>query len=410
MKNILLFFLLIQFSTAYAQDLEIFLSEDDTVLTGQFLFGDSIFVEGNCIRGNCQNDFGMFKADTTFIYEGNFLNGQANGQGTLRLHTGSFWKGTWKKGNFVEGLFFDVEDSITYEGKFVSKYDNYGKNFVADGKIKCHFQNNMIEKQFLNGQAIDQIPLTVANTRKPPVQFRETYPEPNFRNLKMIGRVGRLGVEANNFDEKIQGILLRSLRYQNITRAVERKYGLENNILLAMIMHETGGVAALPNRLNDGGIGLCHMQGIVAEKFGLNTVCTNNCMNNNKIVCRTHGLSLKKIIRQKNGNIKKLIQCDDRFNPLLNIDAAGRMLAHHKKNPLRNKTALQSAIFRYAGGHNYKKYWREVNFFLRVLDTDSRKESTKQNFERLNPHISFEEYIKAHQLQNYNYGLGSYMN
>jgi len=104
--------------------------------------------------------------------------------------------------------------------------------------------------------------------------------EPEFKNLNMLGEVKRGGV----YGQRMYGMILRSLRFKNITDKIEKKYNLPENLLLAMIMHESGGVDLLPNSSDDGGVGLIHMQPSMARKFGLNTY--KNC---DKLVCKLHG-------------------------------------------------------------------------------------------------------------------------
>lgn len=231
-------------------------------------------------------------------------------------------------------------------------------------------------------------------------------PEPEFKNLNMLGEVKRGGV----YGQRMYGMILRSLRFKNITDKVEKKYNLPENLLMAMIMNESGGVDLLPNSSDDGGIGLIHMQASMAKMFGLQTY--KDC---SKLVCREHGEELRKLIIENKSDRKKLIIYDDRFHPVLNIDAAARMLAYYMAGTQTKDTPLKSAIYGYAGKYNYQKYYDNVLIYMQKLSDSEFIEEVEKEFNDKNKKLTlnskpcnFREYINAHQEQNLNYGLGLY--
>lgn len=256
---------------------------------------------------------------------------------------------------------------------------------------------------------------------KPTLRYIDSFPELDIKNLTMIGRVGRFGVDGD------RGKLLRVLRFQNISDAVELRYNLPRNIILAMVMEESSGVDLLPNALGDGGFGLCHMQASVAREFGLSVYKNCNalvCNGTDRRSCRdgsghlfNHAHELKERIEQSKSNRRAVIGYDDRLNPLLNLDAVGRMLASFMSGPrCRDLGPLQTAIARYAGLYNYNAYWRDVQHNMAVLENRSTLASIEREFNVLNPYLNingipadFNQYIKLSQNQNYNYGLASYM-
>jgi len=235
--------------------------------------------------------------------------------------------------------------------------------------------------------------------------------EPNMTKLSMIGRVDKNGVQGSSATERLQGKLLRALRFQNITRKVEQKYGIRRNLILAMIMHETGGADLLPNGGDDGGLGLCHMQPKLATEFGLNTY--QNCRD---LRNKTHGRRLRSLIEKHKYDRKNLIQYDDRFHPILNIDAVGRMLqCYYHQTPIKGLNRWQSAIYRYAGSYNYRKYWQQVEYYRKKLNDEAQIDAVRYKFNRKNPNFeingkkgTFDKYLKAHRDQNINYGLNEY--
>jgi hypothetical protein len=180
-----------------------------------------------------------------------------------------------------------------------------------------------------------------------------------------------------------------------------------------MIMEESTGVDMLPNALDDGGIGLIHMQPALANEFSLTTY--KKC---DEMRCKDHGVKLRDIIVKNNYDRKKIIQYDDRFHPIENIDAAGRMLAYYMQyKPIKNLGPVRSAIKRYAGKWNYTKYWNHIVRNMACLESKELALKVERQFNALNQNLkingykaNFKEYIRVSQLQNYNYGLEEYIN
>jgi len=182
----------------------------------------------------------------------------------------------------------------------------------------------------------------------PRLGYKIVFPEKEFKNLTMLGKAERDGVHG----QRNYGMMLRCLRFQNITRKIEKRYGLQKNLLLAMVMQESGGIDLLPNSSDDGGLGLCHMQPSVAARFGLKIY--QDC---NDLVNKEHGKAIRELISTHKYDKKKLIAFDDRFHPILNLDAAARMLAFYASGKQYKETPAKTAIYRYAGGTNYSKYY-----------------------------------------------------
>lgn len=242
-------------------------------------------------------------------------------------------------------------------------------------------------------------------------KYKVKVKEPEMRNLRMIGKVGRFGVEGSTKTERLYGSILRALRFQNITEKLEKKYHLPQNFLLAMVIQETGGADMLLNGLDDGGAGICHMQGSTASEFGLSTY--EQC---DKLRCKEHGKELRSIISKHKYDRRKLIEYDDRFHPIYNLDAAARMLSCYKYPKVKGFTMeWSSSIYRYAGRKNYRKYWLNVRYFMKKLNDEKVINAVRKEFNSRNPNFTvngkksdFDGYIKAHQQQNINYGLNNY--
>lgn len=241
--------------------------------------------------------------------------------------------------------------------------------------------------------------------------YKEIIKEPHFKNLKMIGNIYTFGIQGKTPTIRLYGKILRTLRFQNITEKIEKKYNLPKNLLLAMIMQETGGADMLPNGKDDGGAGLCHMQPYIAHQFGLK-IYTNS----KKMRDKTLGKNLRKLIKKYNYDRKKLIKYDDRFHPIHNIDAVARMLVYYKTPKIKGfKKEWSSSIYRYAGRYNYRKYWQNINYFRKRLNDKKTIKEVEKMFNKLNTKLlingkkgNFKMYIKTHQQQNINYGLNEY--
>ncbi len=240
--------------------------------------------------------------------------------------------------------------------------------------------------------------------------FKIVFPERKLENLQLIGFETPFGVAGRNETHKLYGMILRSLRYQNITKKIEKKYGLPDNLLLAMVMQETGGVELLPNSNDDGGIGLCHMQPEAAVEFGLRTF--ENCK---ALVSKKHGKKLRKLIDEHDKKIMNLIYYDDRFHPILNLDAVGRMLSYYMGGKKLKNTKLETAIFRYAGSKNFETYYKNVTKYREKLNDSSvinnvRIEFAKRNknFKINNKKADFDDYINYCHNRNRNFGLDDY--
>ena len=236
--------------------------------------------------------------------------------------------------------------------------------------------------------------------------YHSIYKDAHMENLCMIGEVGRYGVDGD------MGKILRILRYKNIADAVESRYTwIPRGTILAMIAQEDGGADLLPNGNDDGGVGIIHMQGETAHMFGLKTF--GNCTD---MVCKTHGRELRKLIENNNGDKKRLVKFDDRFNSVLNLDAVGRMLTYYKCGAtLKGFTPVQTAICRYSGSYNYNKYYGGVQKYRKLLKNKSYLKKVESTFNGLNSSFkidgkkaNFKKYITACQKQNYNYGLEKY--
>lgn len=205
---------------------------------------------------------------------------------------------------------------------------------------------------------------TQTNFRDMPLNMQPLQaPALPYAGALLPGREDRNGISGPDY-ERYAGKVLRALRFAPITSAVEKRYFLPPGLLLCMVLQESSGQPFLPNSLDDGGIGLCHMQPMLAREFGLD--CFENA---DKLRDEEHGKKLREMVALHRHNPVVLMHADDRFNPLLNLDAAGRMMATYMAagaNPGYGGP-LRSAVARYAGRYNFPRYWQNLCFYMRLL-------------------------------------------
>lgn len=235
--------------------------------------------------------------------------------------------------------------------------------------------------------------------------------DPKIENLTLPGHETVYGADT------VEGKIVRTLQHKNITDAVESKWNLPALSTLAMVMEESTGTDLLPNAHNDGGFGLIHMQPLLAHEFGLKTYKDSHEMrythHKNKI---NPAEELAEIIASESHTRKELIGLDERLHSLYNIDAAGRMLASYMvKGPIEDLDPYETAIARYAGKYNFRKYLEDIERNRAMLADEETLRITRVKFELLNPNLlingkraGFEDYIQAMQEKNKNFGLDEY--
>jgi uncharacterized protein (TIGR02145 family) len=131
------------------------------LISGQFSFSQ-------CVEGDCNNGYGIYKWESGSKYEGNWVNGSRTGKGKYTWNDGSNYDGEfimnkhwgygrceWQSGDIYEGNFLNnimhgfgtmiYANGEIYEGNWVSGMrTGKGKQTLKDGEIK--------EGNFVNGE------------------------------------------------------------------------------------------------------------------------------------------------------------------------------------------------------------------------------------------------------------------
>lgn len=248
--------------------------------------------------------------------------------------------------------------------------------------------------------------------------------------------------------------IIRCLRWKAITDIAEEKYGIPQGLLLAMMAQEGAGDPTLPNvynrktnpqtnrveiSLSDGGLGLIHIQGANAEDYGLKVMQVVEGKSNSRSM-QDFELGKKLIdTYQQNLPLDSLCKLDERWNPVLAVDAAARFL-RSKYNPKDGKDARILALGRYSG-RKWTDYASKVINYWVIIDqhiqwpgytaipsfsagvesvVEQAKIKQQNSIKNLNEIIknikikidhkewNYEDYLNYNAEQSRNYGLDAY--
>jgi len=229
--------------------------------------------------------------------------------------------------------------------------------------------------------------------------------EPNLRAVVSFDR--------NSEEGKIQ----RCMRWKNITDAVQVRYGAPSNILLGMIAQESYGDPTEPNQLGDGGLGLVHMQPKASADYGLDRIT-----NSKKLRDFEQGRKIIEALKEEKADLKDLIKYDDRWHPIINIDAAARMMCDYFEEGIRRRNGrIQShdwdvALEIYSGRPHWQ-YGRHVRRIADRINSPTTMRNLARRFNAQNAKtivqgapLTFDRYIQLFAEQNRNYGLDRYRN
>ena len=166
-------------------------------------------------------------------------------------------------------------------------------------------------------------------------------------------------------DNEVAGRVMRCLRRKALTDEAEKKYGIPQNLLLAMMAQEGLWDPTLPNIMrrktdektgqkkitqSDWGLGLIHIQGANAEDYGLKVIQTKPWEKNSRAMQDT--ILWKKILSlyEHTQDTNKLAKYDDRWNPVLAVDVAARFLRdmYERYGADKGKDAWIYALNRYS--------------------------------------------------------------
>ena len=120
----------------------------------------------------------------------------------------------------------------------------------------------------------------------------------------------------------VNGKLLRAGRFQHLFEHFENTYQLEPGILAGLAIQESFAEPTMLNYSNDGGVGMFQFMPGTARNYGLN-VHGNSTLSSRDIA---HGREMRRLVNNYNHNLEKLIEYDERFDPIKSADAAAKYL------------------------------------------------------------------------------------
>lgn len=242
----------------------------------------------------------------------------------------------------------------------------------------------------------------------PKVGYHPINPEPDYRGIQLADEEGGY-----------LGRLQRSLRWRPVTKAVERRYGIPENILLAMIMQESFGNPIQPNMQMDGGLGLMHMQPVVAHNYGLDVYGNEHVLDS-----RRYGRRLNQMLRECKWDMRCIMPKDDRIHPVINLDCGGRIVMTgyqtHRSWPSAVKHYFLPGFQRPKFIRLGQRYWNNVNRFLSASRNQEAIRQAREDFNGRNAGFmvrypngtrrpaSFDRYLGDFEGICENYGLPKY--
>lgn len=207
--------------------------------------------------------------------------------------------------------------------------------------------------------------------------YDEIYPskEIKFLNFPSLTTEQMIKLDAEPYER-----IIRCLRWKPITDAVEKRYWIPEWLLLAMMAQEWLWDPTLPNILNwrtedgrivisrsDWWLWLIHIQWLNASNYWLDTLT----LYNKKMRDTKHWRAIISKLRSTK-DTKDLIEFDDRWHPIMSVDAAARFLVDKVKST--NKTWLEKwklALKRYSWReHNWSKWygWDVFKYWILMKD------------------------------------------
>lgn len=135
---------------------------------------------GQCVSGNCQNGTGVLKIKNLGNYEGQFINGQANGKGILKMPTGE-----WKR--------FEVNQGIPKYIRTLKLPAGVSRLAAAKRKVWLLADHDCIEGDCYNGEGL-QLRINADRFRRYNVSHHG-YTRSSFQNGVAEGRFKILSLE-----------------------------------------------------------------------------------------------------------------------------------------------------------------------------------------------------------------------
>ena len=203
--------------------------------------------------------------------------------------------------------------------------------------------------------------------------------------------------------DSMVGRIQRTLRWQKIYRSVEAAYGMPQDTLAGMIMQESYGNPVQPNATDDGGLGVVHIQGTTAHRYGLDIYG-----NSTRSSDMAHGKNIRKMLAECSYDAACAQKYDDRAHMIKVLDAAARIVSEGKRKHGSWDRGVE--YYRAPGKVGRNTTWRyldKVRRWRKGIDDPRMLERAAQDFEERNGY-SFADYLDKWDNMSNNWGLAEY--
>lgn len=199
------------------------------------------------------------------------------------------------------------------------------------------------------------------------------------------------------------GRIQRTLRWEPIYRAIEKKHGMPKDYLAGMIMQESYGDPVQPNSGNDGGLGITHIQGPTAKRYGME-IFGNSGRSSDK----RHGRQIRDMLQDCNYDPACAQEYDERAHLIKVLDTAARIVSEGKeKHGTWDEGVEYYRAPGWVGGATTLRYLRKVKNFRSAIQSRKNRNAAADDFQKRNGY-SFSDYIdKWHEMSD-NWGLENY--
>ncbi len=194
------------------------------------------------------------------------------------------------------------------------------------------------------------------------------------------------------------GMIQRVERYRREATLVGKRYGIPPDILLAMGMQESGGDPLMENSEHDGGLGLLNIQGTTAQDYGLNTVSQSDKDNDPVLGERIH-----EMLEKCNYEIPCTSEYDDRTIPLVDLDAAARIM----RNAMGDSKDISIGVQAFRGGDRttQEAYLRAVQKWYQVLKDSTTQARAAEAFRESNGHSLQRYFRRIREMEEMDWGF-----
>lgn len=281
----------------------------------------------------------------------------------VKLPNWEMWRQTQKNNN-KDTFNFTTDNTLSFNHQLWSALDTIiGTNRTRIPKTSQTVFN------LLNSSQTQRNPVENLETNNDKTNIKE---KPIDLDYKEKNKEKKVWIEFPQNHYSVEWRVTRCLRWSSITDAVEDRYWIPRWLLMALMAQEWRWDPTVINQSRwwkcDWGAWLIHMQAINAANFWLDTIPRST----NGMVDFKHWERLQKAKEKKHNDLKELSKLDDRFNPILSVDASARFLLNEYNKLPESKDRWLHAINKYAWRW-MQDYWYSVVVYRTTINSIRHK-------------------------------------